>query len=91
MAVNPLKFDQLSVDFVNQCLAYSVIHADHILGMITDVDERSTAMEARAFGATPKPTSLIIVPDPVGERVARWLMFLSAITVVVLVVVGVIA
>ena len=60
-----------------------------ILGMITDVDERSTAMEARAFGATPKPTSLIIVPDPVGERVARWLMFLSAITVVVLVVVGV--
>ncbi len=62
-----------------------------ILGMITDVDERSTAMEARAFGATPKPTSLIIVPDPVGERVARWLMFLSAITVVVLVVVGVIA
>jgi len=62
-----------------------------ILGMITDVDERSTAMEARAFGATPKPTSLIIVPDPVGERVARWLMFLSAIAVVVLVVVGVIA
>ncbi|MBU1249972.1 MULTISPECIES: energy-coupling factor transporter transmembrane component T [Microcella] len=62
-----------------------------ILGMITDVDERSTAMEARAFGATPKPTSLIVVPDPVGERVARWLMFLSAIAVVVLVVVGVIA
>ncbi|MFL0713450.1 MAG: energy-coupling factor transporter transmembrane component T family protein [Microcella pacifica] len=62
-----------------------------ILGMITNVDERSTAMEARAFGATPKPTSLIIVPDPVGERVARWLMFLSAIAVVVLVVVGVIA
>ena len=48
-------------------------------------------MEARAFGATPKPTSLIIGPDPVGERVARWLMFLSAIAVVVLVVVGVIA
>ncbi len=62
-----------------------------ILGMITDVDERSTAMEARAFGATPKPTSLVVVADPPAERVARWLLFLAAIAVVVLVVMGVIA
>ncbi len=62
-----------------------------ILGMITDVDERSTAMEARAFGASPNPTSLTVVDDPTGERIARWLVAGLAAAVVVLVVVGVIA
>jgi energy-coupling factor transport system permease protein len=61
-----------------------------ILGMISDVDERSTAMEARAFGAVPKPTSLTVVPDPAGERIARWVFGAVAIAFVVLVVVGVI-
>lgn len=62
-----------------------------VLGMITDVDERSTAMEARAFGATPRPTSLTVVDDPLSERIGRWLLAAAAAAVIVLVVVGVIA
>lgn len=62
-----------------------------ILGMITDVDERSTAMEARAFGATASPTSFTVVADPVAERIARWLVAGLAAAVVALVVLGVIA
>lgn len=45
-----------------------------VLGMFTDVDERSTAMEARGFGSTARRTSLIPVPDSGGQRVARWIM-----------------
>ncbi|UYN82610.1 MAG: energy-coupling factor transporter transmembrane protein EcfT [Microcella sp.] len=62
-----------------------------VLGMITDVDERSTAMEARAFGATPRPTSLTVVDDPIAERIGRWLLAATAAAVIVLVVLGVIA
>ncbi|WP_439565943.1 energy-coupling factor transporter transmembrane component T family protein [Microcella sp.] len=62
-----------------------------ILGMITDVDERSTAMEARAFGATARPTSLALVDDPAAERITRWLVAAGAAAVVVLVIAGVIA
>jgi energy-coupling factor transport system permease protein len=45
-----------------------------VLGMFTDVDERSTAMEARGFGSAAKRTSLIPVPDSRPQQVARWLM-----------------
>ena len=45
-----------------------------ILGVFVDVDERSTAMEARAFGSTAKRTALEVLPDPVGEKIARWVV-----------------
>jgi energy-coupling factor transport system permease protein len=50
-----------------------------ILGVFVDVDERSTAMEARAFGSTAKRTALDLLPDPVGEKIARWVVILIAL------------
>jgi energy-coupling factor transport system permease protein len=55
-----------------------------VLGMFTDVDERSTAMEARGFGSTARRTALIPVPDSGRQKVARWVM--PAIAVVAIVV-----
>lgn len=59
-----------------------------VLGMFTDVDERSTAMEARGFGSTAKRTSLIPVPDSRAQRVARWVMPVVAVAAIVAGVVG---
>ncbi|HMM83562.1 MAG TPA: energy-coupling factor transporter transmembrane component T [Terrimesophilobacter sp.] len=53
-----------------------------VLGMFTDVEERSTAMEARAFGSTAKRTSLIPVPDTLVQRIARWLFVVLALAAV---------
>lgn len=50
-----------------------------VLGVFVDVDERSTAMEARAFGSTAKRTALEVLPDPLGEKVARWVLILLAV------------
>ncbi|CAN5307922.1 energy-coupling factor transporter transmembrane component T [soil metagenome] len=50
-----------------------------ILGVFVDVDERSTAMEARAFGSTAKRTALEVLPDPIGEQIARWVVILIAL------------
>ncbi|MCU1441425.1 MAG: hypothetical protein JWP85_2422 [Rhodoglobus sp.] len=55
-----------------------------ILGMFTDVEERSTAMEARGFSSTATHTSLMIVPDSVVQRVARWVFVALAVASVVL-------
>ncbi|MCC6270743.1 MAG: energy-coupling factor transporter transmembrane protein EcfT [Microbacteriaceae bacterium] len=53
-----------------------------VLGMFTDVEERSTAMEARAFGSTTKRTSLIPVPDTMVQRVTRWLFVVLALAAI---------
>ncbi|MBX3308812.1 MAG: energy-coupling factor transporter transmembrane protein EcfT [Cryobacterium sp.] len=53
-----------------------------VLGMFTDVEERSTAMEARAFGSTAKRTSLVPVPDSLVQRVARWLFVVLALAAI---------
>lgn len=53
-----------------------------VLGMFTDVEERSTAMEARAFGSSARRTSLVPVADSVPQRVTRWAMVVMALTAV---------
>jgi energy-coupling factor transport system permease protein len=53
-----------------------------VLGMFTDVEERSTAMEARGFGSTAKRTALIPVADSTAQRVARWLLVVLAIAAI---------
>jgi energy-coupling factor transport system permease protein len=53
-----------------------------VLGMFTDVEERSTAMEARAFGSTARRTSLVPVPDSTVQRVSRWVFVLLALAAV---------
>lgn len=59
-----------------------------VLGMFTDVDERSTAMEARGFGSTARRTSLTPVPDSGAQRVARWVMPVIAVAAIVVPIVG---
>ena len=54
-----------------------------VLGALLDVEERGLALEARAFGATTPKTSLIALPDPVGERVLRWAILLLIVTVLI--------
>ncbi|MDI2099292.1 energy-coupling factor transporter transmembrane component T family protein [Ruicaihuangia caeni] len=54
-----------------------------VLGMFTDVEERSTAMEARGFGSAARRTALIPVPDSTAQRVSRWLMLVLAVAAIV--------
>ncbi len=53
-----------------------------VLGMFTDVEERSTAMEARAFGSTARRTALVPVPDSTIQRAARWAMIVIALAAI---------
>lgn len=55
-----------------------------VLGVFVDVDERSTAMEARAFGSTGKHTALTVVADPLPEKIGRWVVLAIAIGALVL-------
>jgi len=43
-----------------------------VLGSLIDVEERSHALEARAFGANGPRTSLVEIGDPSWERWLRW-------------------
>lgn len=45
-----------------------------ILGSILDIEERAIALEARGFGLKGKPTSLLVLQDPVWEKILRWLI-----------------
>ncbi len=49
-----------------------------ILGSISEVEERSMALEARAFGRPGRRTLLWEPHDRPAERVARWLLLASA-------------
>jgi len=42
-----------------------------ILGSIVDIEERAMALEARAFSRRAAKTSLMILPDSAGQKVAR--------------------
>ncbi|MFT3860802.1 energy-coupling factor transporter transmembrane component T family protein [Micropruina sp.] len=59
-----------------------------VLGLFTDVEERSTAMEARGFGSTAKRTVLVPVRDTTAQRAARWAMPALALLVVIAAFVG---
>ncbi|MEJ2710145.1 MAG: energy-coupling factor transporter transmembrane component T [Anaerolineales bacterium] len=45
-----------------------------VFGSIVDVEERTIAIEARAFTSPNKKTSLFEIPDPRYESIARWVM-----------------
>lgn len=62
-----------------------------VLGSLTDVEERAVAMEARAFGAPGRRTSLAEIPDSGGQKAARWLMWAFAVATLVVNALGVIA
>ncbi len=54
-----------------------------VLGMFTDVEERSTALEARGFGSTARRTALVPVADSLAQRIARWIMPAIALAAIV--------
>jgi energy-coupling factor transport system permease protein len=60
-----------------------------VLGAVTDVEERTVALEARAFSAPARRTVLRPIPDPPIERVVRWTVGLGALALVVLSIAGV--
>ncbi|WP_157767803.1 energy-coupling factor transporter transmembrane component T family protein [Actinosynnema pretiosum] len=61
-----------------------------LLGALADLEGRAVAMEARAFGATGRRTSLVEAPDSPAQRVARLLMGAVAVAAVVVNVLGVV-
>ena len=53
-----------------------------VFGSIVDVEERTIAIEARAFTSPLKKTSLREISDPPSERASRWLMLIVMIAVI---------
>jgi energy-coupling factor transport system permease protein len=54
-----------------------------VLGALGDVEERTLALEARAFSASGRRTIIRVLPDTSVQRVARWVLGLGSIALVV--------
>jgi len=59
-----------------------------ILTSLTDVEERSLALETRAFSRPGKRHLLWAMPDTTWERVVRWLLLLAFVGLVAFRVAG---
>lgn len=75
--------------FVRRAMALTPLLGPLVQGALTDVEDRSIAMEARAFGAPTRRTSLVVLPDSAAQRVTRWVLVLVAVATVVINAVGV--
>ncbi len=53
-----------------------------ISGALSEVEERSMALEARGFSAPARRTTLRLLPDSPTQRAARWLIVLATIVLV---------
>jgi energy-coupling factor transport system permease protein len=53
-----------------------------VMGSLLDVEERTMAREARAFGAHGARTSLYDLRDPARERLLRWGIALAAVSII---------
>lgn len=61
-----------------------------VLGAVTDVEERTVALEARAFSAPRRRTVLRPIPDSPIERVVRWTAGVGSLVLVALSVAGIV-
>lgn len=59
-----------------------------IFGALTEVEEQTMALEARAFSAPGRRTVLRHLPDGTGERASRWLLFVATVALVVASITG---
>jgi energy-coupling factor transport system permease protein len=59
-----------------------------VLGALNEVEERTMALEARAFTAPGKRTVLRVMPDSGTQRALRWLVAIVAIALVIASVAG---
>jgi energy-coupling factor transport system permease protein len=62
-----------------------------VLGALGDVEERTMALEARAFSAGGRRTVLRTLDDPPIQRALRWALGIGSIAVVALAIAGVIS
>lgn len=53
-----------------------------VFGALTEVEERTMALEARAFSAPGRQTLLRVPPDRVVERILRWAAALAMVAVI---------
>ena len=60
-----------------------------VLGALGDVEERTMALEARAFSAPVRRTILRELPDSSTQRLVRWGLGLGSVALVILAVAGV--
>lgn len=60
-----------------------------LLGALTDVENRSIAMESRAFGSPYHSTAYTVVSDSRTQQAARWGMILLGVSAIVLNTLGV--
>jgi energy-coupling factor transport system permease protein len=59
-----------------------------VFGALTDVEERTMALEARGFSAPGRRTVLRAFPDSAAQRSLRWVLFVGTLAVIVLSVTG---
>ena len=55
-----------------------------ILGAFSEIEERSIALDVRAFNSPGKKTLWRVVPDSGGQRIGRWGMFLLSVFLILL-------
>ena len=53
-----------------------------ISSSLSEIEERSMALEARAFSAPVRRTVLRVLPDSAAQRVARWAMLVGTVVLV---------
>ncbi len=53
-----------------------------VLGAFIEIEERSIALDVRAFNSPGKKTLWRIVPDSIGQRLGRWVMILLSFSLV---------
>jgi energy-coupling factor transport system permease protein len=59
-----------------------------VLGALTDVEERTMALEARAFSAPVRRTTLRPIDDTPPQRIVRWIAAIGAVALVVVEIFG---
>ena len=59
-----------------------------VFGSLSEVEERTVALEARAFSAPVRRTIMRVLPDSSTQRVARWLVGLGSLAVVAVSIAG---
>ena len=74
--------------FLRRAMGVVPLAAPMVLGALTDVEERTMALEARAFSAPGRRTSLRPISDSEAERAVRWIVGLGAIGLVILEILG---
>ncbi len=59
-----------------------------VLGALSEVEERTVALEARGFSARARRTAMRVLPDSGTQRVTRWVVGLGSIALVIISVAG---